>query len=212
MCHSPPVLLTTRNLSCGYSDIALFQALDLGLHAGELVRITGANGTGKSTLLKAIAGLHRPLSGAIDQPDHDADADPAERQRDLCFVGHDNALNRVLTPVENLAFLMQLAGWPASGKTIRDTLAALGLKRVSRRPCRRLSAGQKRRTSLARLWLTQARLWLLDEPASALDTGARQQLAAHMQAHASRGGLVVFTTHENIPLSQPPREIQLSPC
>lgn len=207
-------LLSLQDLSCGYGDKALFTGLYARCDAGELIRVLGPNGTGKSTLLKTLAGLQRPLQGSIHYrclADQES-VGPDDPRHDACFVGHHNALNGALTPLENLEFLMQLAGQPCSRRHIIETLKDLGLKSVMNQSCRALSAGQQRRVSLARLWLTRARLWLLDEPASALDVTSREWLAGCMSRHATQGGLVIFTTHELLPLHTPVRELTLSTC
>ena len=207
--------LGIRNLSCGRGEKALFQGLDISLVGGEAARVLGENGAGKTTLLRTLGGLQTPLSGEIvweSAQKRDAD-DPVLLKDELCFVGHDNALNAALTPVENLDVLMRLCGRPVAQPRIRETLAELGLKRLAHRPSGRLSAGQKRRVSLARLWLTDAPLWLLDEPASALDVDSRALLGARMAAHVAAGGIAVFTTHETLNLADVPvRSIELTPC
>lgn len=207
--------LGIRNLSCGRGERALFAGLDIALVGGEAARILGENGAGKTTLLRTLSGLQQPLSGeVIWESASDRPADDALLLKDeLCFVGHDNALNAALTPVENLDVLMRLCGRRVPEKRIRATLADLGLKRLAHRPCGRLSAGQKRRVSLARLWLTDAPLWLLDEPASALDVESRAVLCARIATHVRAGGIAVFTTHEALTLPDVPvRSIELSPC
>lgn len=199
--------LQVTELVCGYSERALFAPLSFALTSGQAVQVMGANGRGKTTLFRAIAGLGQPLSGDVTWV-----ADN-ELHEELCFIGHSSALNAALTPLENLDLLLRLAGRRVPERTVRDTLSSLGLGRLCRRPCGRLSVGQRRRVALARLWLTQARLWLLDEPAAALDVDARQTLCAHMADFASRGGMVLYTTHE--PLALPgvdPIRIELQPC
>jgi len=207
--------LIIRNLSCDRGERALFHDLDLALSGGDAARILGENGSGKTTLLRTVAGLQSPLAGDITwqgRPRAD-DGEAPWLQDDLCFVAHDNALNGALTPVENLDVLMRLSCRRVAEDRIRTTLAELGLERVAQRPCERLSAGQKRRVSLARLWLTDAPLWLLDEPASALDVEARAALCARIDAHVAAGGIVVFTTHEELAIANAAvRAIELTPC
>ncbi|MES1940448.1 cytochrome c biogenesis protein CcmA [Salinisphaera sp. T5B8] len=207
--------LGMHNLSCARGERALFAGLDVALVGGEAARILGENGAGKTTLLRTLAGLQLPAAGEIvwEPTGEGAADDPLLLKDALCFVGHDNALNGALTPVENLDVLMRLCARPVSQKRIRAVLAELGLKRIAHRPCERLSAGQKRRVSLARLWLTEAPLWLLDEPASALDVEARAVLCARIAAHVAAGGMAVFTTHEALSLPDVPvRSIELTPC
>ncbi|GAB3683923.1 cytochrome c biogenesis heme-transporting ATPase CcmA [Salinisphaera aquimarina] len=208
--------LIIDNLSCGRGERALFRGLSLILEAGEAARVLGDNGSGKTTLLRTLCGLHAPFDGDVQwqgSAPAAADEDEPILQDDLCFVGHDNALNGALTPIENLDVLMRLSGRRRSQKHIRETLTSLGLKPVANRACERLSAGQRRRVSLARLWLTDAPLWLLDEPASALDVDARAVLGARIAEHVGAGGLVLFTTHEPLTLPDlPVRAIELTAC
>lgn len=200
-------LLHVADLLCGHAERSLFQPINFTLKPGQAMQVVGANGQGKTTLFRAVAGLGRPLAGAITWQGAD------ELSQDMIFIGHDNALNIALTPVENLELLLRLGGHGAAQGKIRETLALLGLKHVVNRPCGRLSAGQRRRVALARLWLRDARIWLLDEPAAALDVDARAVLCAHMAEFLRHGGMVLFTTHE--PLSVPdvtPTQLVLQPC
>ena len=180
-------------LVCGHAERALFAPLTATLAAGDIVRVAGDNGAGKTTLLRTLAGLLTPLAGTPRW----ADGAGAARAG-LGFIDHDNALSPVLTPVENLGALLRLhrsADRVEAAQIVR-TLAELGLKRVAHKPCRALSAGQKRRTALARLWLSSCRVWLLDEPAAALDPASRERLAGQIQALADDGAAIVYTTHQ----------------
>lgn len=200
-----PTLRVTE-LVCGYAERGLFAPVSFALAPGQAIQITGANGQGKTTLLRTIAGLGRPLAGRVAWQ---ADSQLLD---DLCFIGHDNALNGALTPLENLELLLRLSGKRASAYRVRDTLIWLGLERPDRRPCGRLSAGQCRRVALARLWLMRASLWVLDEPAAALDAAARRLLCARMAEFVANGGMLLFTTHE--PLELPdvvPEHMALQP-
>lgn len=199
--------LLARDLVCGYAERGLFSPVSFSLTPGRAVQVTGANGQGKTTLFRTIAGLGRPLAGQVTWH---ADSELSD---DLCFIGHDNALNAALTPLENLDLLLRLSGQQAAARRVRETLTMLGLGRLGRRPCGRLSAGQRRRVALARLWLTRARLWLLDEPAAALDADARQVLCARIDEFAAAGGMVLFTTHEPLRLTDvEPCHVALQRC
>ena len=180
-------------LVCGHAERALFAPLTATLAAGDIVRVAGDNGAGKTTLLRTLAGLLTPLSGTFRWS-----TDGRASRAGLGFIDHDNALSPVLTPVENLSAVLRLHR-NTSGVDefqIVHTLAALGLKRVAHKPCRALSAGQKRRTALARLWLASCRVWLLDEPAAALDQASRERLARQMQIMADDGAAILYSTHQ----------------
>lgn len=207
--------LIIDKLACGRGERALFDGLSLTLASGEAARVLGDNGAGKTTLLRTVAGLHRPFEGSVEwQSDRNRhDGEVPLLSDDLCFIGHDNALNGALTPIENLDALMRLSARPVGTSRIRETLVELGLKSVAYRACERLSAGQRRRVSLARLWLTQAPLWLLDEPASALDVDSRSLLCRRIAEHVGAGGIALFTTHEQLSLpGVTVRAIELAPC
>ncbi len=190
------MLLSARQLSCIRQDRVLFEQLDLQLHAGEVLQIAGKNGAGKSSLLRILAGLADPEDGEIcyqQQPlSHSAD-DYADN---LCFIGHLAGVQPQLTALENLAFWRAcFALAPADDWTL---LAQLGLAGLEDIPCQQLSAGQQRRVSLARLWLTPAQIWILDEPFTALDQSAIAALTKRMAAHCDTGGAVLLTSHQPV--------------
>jgi heme exporter protein A len=185
----------------------IFSNIGFRLAAGEALLVTGPNGAGKSSLLRAIAGLLPLADGKITA------APGAERLAEFChYVGHADALKPSLTVVENLAFwaaLLARGGSVAgdSEQNIETALARLGLARIADLPSAYLSAGQKRRAALARLLAVGRPLWLLDEPATALDAASRAMLTEIMQAHLSEGGMIIAATHA--PLALPARELAL---
>lgn len=199
--------LHVADLVCGHAERGLFEPVTFTLSPGGAIQIAGPNGQGKTTLFRAIAGLSRPLSGQVSW------RGDGELTDTLTFIGHDNAMNAALTPLENLDLLLRLGCHHASEQRVKQTLESLGLARVVHRPCGRLSAGQRRRVALARLWLEDTRVWLLDEPAAALDADARVVLCARISEFVKQGGMVLFTTHE--PLQLPgaaPTRLMLQPC
>lgn len=195
------VLLDVAAVSCVKQDRVLFEQLSLHLKPGELLQIKGKNGAGKSSLLRILAGLAQPDEGQLrylNQPWADAAADFAAN---LCFIGHHSGIHEQLTALENLQF------WRAATDLAPlddlDLLASLGLAGLEDIPCRMLSAGQQRRVSLARLWASQAQIWILDEPFTALDQSAIGRLQQHFIAHLARGGAIILTTHQPLNLDYP---------
>lgn len=185
---------------CSRGERRLFSDFDLTLELGEAVQVTGANGRGKTTLLRTVCGLQRPAAGSVLWRNRDIHEDPGESAGECLYLAHENALNPDLTPRENLAALVRLLGGSCDDSAIERALDKLGVAPLADRPCRNLSAGQRRRSALARLPLSGASLWLLDEPAAGLDTEARERLGACIADHVNNGGAVLFTTHEPLRL------------
>jgi heme exporter protein A len=180
------VLLQAAGLAAFRGERLVFRDLDLAVAAGGALLLTGPNGSGKSTLLRLLAGLLRPAAGRLTWDGEDALSDlPAHAGR-VAYVGHQDAVKPGLTAAENLQFAAQL-----SGADVGEALAAVGLEDLADLPARMLSAGQKRRLALARLVLSRAPLWLLDEPTLGLDTASVERLGGMLGTHRARGGLVV---------------------
>lgn len=196
-------MLEARDLACQRGDRRLFQGLCFALAPGQLLRVEGTNGAGKTSLLRLLAGLGLPSAGQVCWQGR-----PIQRQRGafagaLAYLGHLTGLKDELTPVDNLR---TDAGLGSLGGAMRDdilaSLGTWGLARQVRLPLRVLSAGQRRRVALARLALSPAPLWILDEPFNALDTQAVAQLGRLIDTHLARGGLAVLTSHQDLPLAQ----------
>lgn len=182
-------LLSVDQLSLRRGDRVLAEGLSLDLAPGELVHLRGANGVGKTSLLETLAGLRRTVQGVIHGPA--AELPPH-------WLGHRNGLNLNLSPLENLEWWCGLNG--AAASAAEPALARLGLApRTRHRPCRSLSAGQKRRTALARLAVQQRPLWLLDEPLDGLDAAGLRLFAELMSAHLAQGGGAIVTSHQPLP-------------
>ncbi len=175
----------------------LFEHLELRLTGGDMVQISGPNGSGKTSLLRLLAGLMQPTSGQVllnGQPLH---GQRAELARNLLWIGHAAGIKDVLTPEENLNWLCALHQ-RATRDAIWQALAAVGLRGFEDVACHTLSAGQQRRVALARLYLDGPPLWILDEPFTALDKQGVAQLEEHLANHCERGGMVVLTTHHTL--------------
>ncbi len=177
----------------------LFDHFDLNLQAGEAVSLTGANGAGKTSLLRAVAGLLRPESGTIT---FENAAGPVEtdaaRAEGLHLVGHQDGLKAGRTAGDELEFQAAWTGGDAAG--VAQAIETFDLKSLLPLEVRRLSAGQRRRLALARLVASPRSLWLLDEPMAPLDAARRAQVGALMQAHLAGGGLILAAVHDPLPL------------
>jgi len=189
--------LAAENLAALRGERLLFRGLGFTLEPGGALALTGANGSGKTTLLRLLAGLARPFAGQVTWQGRSIAEDPEGHRARLRWVGHLPGLKAALTPAETLAFEARLLGAPAG---LDGALEAFDLARFAHLPARVLSAGQRRRVALARLALAPAALWLLDEPASALDAASEARLWALAEAHLARGGLLVVATHAAVPL------------
>lgn len=197
-------MLEARELACLRGERVVFAGLSFALEAGAALLLTGANGAGKSSLLRLLAGLIPPAEGMLLWQRQDALADRTAHARRLRYLSHQDALKPALTARENLAFFARLWGGDAEA-----ALAALDLLPLADLPARVLSAGQKRRLALARLALgADAPLWLLDEPTVGLDTASVARLGALLARHRAAGGMVIAATHLPLPLPDA-RELRL---
>jgi heme exporter protein A len=194
----PVPLLEAVALSCERDWRMLFEQLAFRLDGGDMLQISGPNGSGKTSLLRLVAGLRQPTSGDILLQGKTLSEQRSELARNLLWIGHAAGIKGLLTAEENLAWLCALHR-PASREAIWQALEAVGLRGFEDVPCHTLSAGQQRRVALARLYLADTPpLWVLDEPFTALDKGGVAQLEAHLAAHCERGGVVVLTTHHSL--------------
>ena len=190
-------LLEAVALACERDLRLLFEQLDLRLTGGDMVQISGPNGSGKTSLLRLLAGLMQPTAGVVHLNGKPLNEQRSELARNLIWIGHAAGIKDVLTAEENLSWLSALHH-PASRDAIWQALAAVGLKGFEDVPCHTLSAGQQRRVALARLYLPSPPLLILDEPFTALDKQGVVQLEAHLAQHCEQGGLVVLTTHHTL--------------
>ena len=188
----PPPLLAAHGLGFSRNEQRVFGPLEFAVDAGEALLVQGGNGAGKTTLLRVLAGLLRQDQGDIRIEGQAADA--SLRARAIAFLGHLPALKADLTALENLQFLCGLHG-RRRGQLPGNALGLVGLGGYEDALARQLSAGQKKRLSLARLWLSPAPLWLLDEPYANLDLEGLELVNRMVQAHLRAGGAALLTTH-----------------
>lgn len=196
--------LCAKDLACERGGRLVFSGLNFAVSAGEALVVTGRNGAGKSTLLRLIAGLLRKSGGRLDLTGGTEEATVAEQSH---YLGHLDAVKPALSVGENLRFWTTYLGAPR-GASIEPVLEAVDLAQLSDLPAAYLSAGQRRRLSIARLVAVPRPLWLLDEPTSALDTQSQGRLAELMRNHRAGGGMIVAATHGPIGLDDP-RELKL---
>ncbi|MEZ5566421.1 MAG: cytochrome c biogenesis heme-transporting ATPase CcmA [Gammaproteobacteria bacterium] len=192
-------LLAGTELTLWRGTTLLFDALSLNLGPGEALLINGPNGAGKTSLLRVLAGLTVPDGGAVTWNSRSLQAALRTAALRLAFSGHSLALKPELNAHENLNFYARLSGDP---ERIDEVLATTGLSDCATLPVRLLSAGQKRRVSLARLLLSDTELWLLDEPQTNLDTAGRDLLEQVIATHLQRGGMLVVAAHQALDLGR----------
>ena len=192
-------MLKADNVSCVRGERRLITALSFTLERGRLLAVTGANGSGKTSLLRMLCGLLPAEQGRVLWDGEDVRACRERYLASLIYIGHLNSLKDDLTPVENVTISARLAGEAISEGRTCEALEAVGFPRaIHRLPTRVLSQGQKRRVSLARLWVSQRVLWILDEPFAALDAASTGLLMQQLRAHLSNGGIVIAATHQEI--------------
>ena len=192
--------LVGEDLACRRGQRRIFTGLSFRVPPGAALVLTGTNGSGKTSLLRLLAGLMPAAAGRLTWGGSPIEQDPAAHRGRLHYVGHQDGVKPGLTPRETLPFWAALRGCDLrrTEPLIETALAAFALEHIADWPCRWLSAGQRRRLALARLCASEAALWLLDEPISSLDDENRARLEKLIGAHRAAGGRVVLTTH--IPL------------
>lgn len=199
--------LTADKLTLFRGDRCLFKGLSFALNTGELLLLEGSNGSGKTSLLRAIAGLLELESGQVlwnEIPLHE------ERQvfeNSLVWLSHKTGLKGDLTLVENLQYEASLR--PQSDREFSDILQQLGLNRLKQLPLRSLSAGQQRRAAMARMLMASAELWMMDEPLSNLDSEGRDLVMRLLREHLASGGMAIVAAHQDVNIDVPMQTIRL---
>ncbi len=189
-------MLEVSNLACSRGDHRLFSGLSFTLCPGQILQIQGANGSGKTSLLRTLCGFLVPDEGSICWRGEDIQKMAEDYYAQMIYLGHLNAIKDELSALENLRISAGLAGGHLTENEALAALRRMGLKGRERLPAKVLSQGQRRRVALARLLVNDAALWILDEPLTALDVGAVALIEALIDEHLQRQGMIVFTTHQ----------------
>ncbi len=189
-------MLTIKNLSCERDDRVLFARLSFSVQAGEILQIEGQNGSGKTSLLRILCGLYSGFEGEISWHGNDTQAYQAEFCQQLLYMGHHAGIKAALTAEENLRWMQKLHPMLNKG-SVNEALKQVGLLGYEDMPCYTLSAGQQRRVSLARLYLSSHPLWILDEPFTALDKKGVVEKEQLIARYVAAGGLCILTTHHH---------------
>lgn len=199
--------LSFDKLGCSKGGRQLFQNVNCQLKAGNWLYVAGANGVGKTSLLRMVCGLSPVESGEIQWNGLSIDQQRDIYRQDLCYLGHLNALQESMTVSENLTFSTALGGRSLDTQRMQNILTRFGVGGRSQQLARHLSQGQKRRVALSRLALSPARLWVLDEPFVAMDEAGIKMLANLIANHLATGGMAVLTSHQQVPIGNVPAQV-----
>jgi heme exporter protein A len=193
--------LQGRQLACSRGERHLFTDINFEITGGDALRVAGPNGVGKTSMLRLLCGLSHPAAGQVLWNALDIARSREDYCAELIYLGHAAAIKDDLAAWENLQAGASLAGRSATKQAAWNALDAVGLDEIGHLPTRMLSQGQKKRVALARLWLDEKpRLWILDEPFTALDVQAVELLCRKIDSHLAGGGMAVYTTHQEIAL------------
>ena len=203
---SPP-LISATNLTCIREERLLFDQLDIAIYAGDIVQIEGPNGSGKTSLLRILSGLSQPFEGDVIFNEQAISSCREEFHQNLLYLGHLPGVKGEMSAQENLTFNLAMHGLCDSSIDIESTLAQVNLSGFEDSLASHLSAGQHRRISLARLYKSNARIWILDEPFTAIVKQGVYALEQLFKAHIEQGGCVILTTHQDL-LTFDPQQVK----
>ena len=200
--------LRAQGLSFSRGGRRVFEGIDFELHPGQLLQVLGANGSGKTSLLRVLGGLLPADEGELCWCGEAVRGGQPEFLQSVAYLGHTNGIDADLSGMENLRFAARMAGADDEPARLADALRAMGLDPASQAPVRTLSQGQRRRVALARLALLRRTLWLLDEPVSSLDAASGERFFAQLGRHLHGGGMAVVATHEVLPSASQTLQLQ----
>lgn len=194
----PATVLSSENLACVRGERLIFSSIEFALDAGEVLVVTGANGSGKTSLLRIVCGLLEAAAGEIRWNGSSARALGDDFFAELAYLGHHNGLKDDLSATENMQVWAGVSGITVDRAAARQALARMGLAGREDLPVRWLSQGQKRRAAIARLLVAERPLWVLDEPFAGLDRASTVTVEALLQEHLAEGGMAILTTHQDL--------------
>ena len=195
---SVQTLIELHDFTCIRDDSPLFKPLHMEVNAGDIWQVVGPNGAGKTTLLRAICGLFDHVEGQFQWAGEDIKLKAYERARSLLYLGHHPGVKAALTALENLTWFVEVNGLDCSKGALERALQQVGLYGYEQTLCHQMSAGQQRRVALARLYLAQGKIWVLDEPFTAIDVQGVARLEAKISEYAASGGCVILTSHQPV--------------
>ena len=212
MSETSSSLLSAENLECTRDDRLLFNGLSFGLGSGEVLQIEGPNGSGKTSLLRILSGLRRADDGVVKWQGNEIHHARDDYYASMVYIGHLPCIKNDLTTLENIRVLLDTRSQSVSSAKVEEALASVGLAGFEDVTGKALSSGQRRRVLLAFLLLAEARLWILDEPLTALDVNGVDLVESMILEHREQGGSVIFTTHHGMQLPCEMKSVDLAQC